>query len=102
MENAGGSAFAEPISTVLGGKLAEEAAKTVITHVAPSVVDYLKAWWVNHNIMVLGPARVGKTRFLDYLRHGILLQEQDTERTLEPDPQSSFAIKLGRDGTLVL
>jgi GTPase SAR1 family protein len=102
MENAGGSAFAEPISTVVGGKVVEEIAKTAITQVTPSVVNYLKTWWVNHNIIVLGPARVGKTSFLDYLRHGILLQEQPTGRTLEPDRQSNFAIKLGRDGTLVL
>lgn len=53
-------------------------------------------------ILVVGKGGAGKTTFIQYLMHGILIDESKTNRTLEIEESRPFIVKLGRDGTLEL
>ncbi|MBN8733939.1 MAG: hypothetical protein J0L64_25610 [Acidobacteria bacterium] len=53
-------------------------------------------------VLILGPARAGKTSFSDYLRLGLMEPEQPTEKTVETHRTSAFRVQIGRDQSLEL
>ena len=62
----------------------------------------MHTWLTGHEVLILGPARAGKTSFVDYLRYGVLEPEQETEKTLDVETTATFRVKIGRDASLEL
>jgi hypothetical protein len=59
-------------------------------------------WLTGNEVLVVGPARTGKTSFVDYLRYGVLEPERETEKTIGTQKSASFRMKIGRDSSLEL
>jgi hypothetical protein len=53
-----------------------------------------------NEILILGPARAGKTSFSEYLQYGLLEPEQETATTITPHKSASFRIKIGKQSAL--
>lgn len=53
-------------------------------------------------VLILGPARAGKSSFRDFLRYGVLETEQPTQKTVETQQTTAFRVSIGRDESLVL
>jgi hypothetical protein len=62
----------------------------------------LTTWATGHEVLVVGPARAGKTSFVEYLQYGILEKEQETATTVDPHKSASFRVKIGRAEALEL
>jgi hypothetical protein len=84
------------------GKALEEGAKLVIKHVVPKVTDYGKMLWSGRKFLILGPARSGKTSFLDYLEYLILRPERQTATTVGVHKREDKILKVGGDSSLTL
>ena len=84
------------------GKIIEEAAKLVIKHVVPKLTDYGKMLWSGRRFLILGPARSGKTSFVQFLEYLILEPEKPTASTVRVVQREDKILRLGPDGNLTL
>lgn len=84
------------------GALALKVALEVVKRVPTSGLARARDFFVGNQLLVVGPPRVGKTSFVDYLRHGIILDEKDTPKTDRLERTPAFRITLGRDASLEL
>ena len=74
----------------------------LIKRTAPSGIAVVRTWIGGQKVLILGPARAGKTSFYDYLRYGVLEHEQETEKTVETEKSATFSVRIGRDSALEL
>jgi hypothetical protein len=84
------------------GKIVEEGAKLLIEHVVPKLTDYGKMLWSGKKFLVLGPARSGKTSFLDFLEYLILEPEKLTPTTVGVRIREDKILRVGPDRSLTL
>src|SRR5690348_94802 len=62
----------------LEGKAIEKGAEIFIKHVAPKLIDRGRMFFSGRRFLILGPARSGKTSFLQYLEYLVLEPEKAT------------------------
>jgi hypothetical protein len=77
-------------------------AKVVIEHVVPKLTDYGKMLWSGKTFLILGPARSGKTSFLDFLEYLILEPEKTTAVTVGVHKGDNKILRIGPDKSLTL
>ena len=85
-----------------GGAIGLKVAIDLVKRPAMSGVARVHTWLTGHEVLVLGPARAGKTSFVDYLQYGVLEPEQETAKTLDLRKSATFRLKIGRDSSLEL
>jgi GTPase SAR1 family protein len=85
-----------------GGAIGLKVAIDLVKRPAMSGLARVHTWLTGHEVLVLGPARAGKTSFVDYLRYGVLEPAQQTEKTLNIEKTTTFTVKIGRDASLEL
>ena len=83
-------------------KLAEQGTKLFIEHVVPKITDYGKMLWSGRKFLILGPARSGKTSFLDFLEYLILEPEKPTPVTVGVHKGANKVLRIGPDKSLTL
>jgi hypothetical protein len=66
----------------------------VAERLLPKGIEWARAWWSGKRVLILGPARSGKTSFFKYLESDLLLPQADSKITSE--------VKEGKNITLVL
>jgi hypothetical protein len=69
--------------------------KEVAERLIPKGVELLQSWWSGRRLLILGPARAGKTSFLKYLESDILFPERPTKITAKVEKGDSFIFSLG-------
>jgi 50S ribosomal subunit-associated GTPase HflX len=89
----------EPITT---SAVAVDVSVKLLEMVAPKGLAKVYTWLKGVELLVLGQARAGKTTFIDYLRHGLLDNENAVEKTLRKEISPMFAIKMGKTSQLEL
>jgi len=67
----------------------------VAERVIPSGINYVKAWWSGKRMLILGPARSGKTSFINYLESDILFPERRSKITTKVKKRKTFVFSLG-------
>jgi GTPase SAR1 family protein len=90
--------MAEPASSAILMKLGID----LVARPAQRGLARLTTWAAGHEVLVLGPARAGKTSFAEYLQYGILEKEQETATTVNTHQSASFRVKIGRSDALEL
>jgi hypothetical protein len=85
-----------------GGAIGLKIAIDLVKRPAMNGLARVHTWMTGHEVLVLGPARAGKTSFVDYLRYGVLEPAQETEKTLDIESTTTFRVKVGRDSSLEL
>jgi hypothetical protein len=88
--------------TGLEGELAKEGAKVLIEQVVPKITDYGRMLLTGRRFLILGPARCGKTSFLNFLEYLILEPEKETPPTVKVDKGRDVILKLGPERNLIL
>jgi GTPase SAR1 family protein len=68
---------------------------TVAERLIPSGISWVKAWWSGKRMLILGPARSGKTSFINYLESDILFTERKSKITTRVTKRKSFVFALG-------
>lgn len=74
----------------------------IFERVAPSGLAFIKTQFTGKKITIVGPTRAGKTCFKNYLRHGILTEELEMEKSYKMENTSAFTIKKGGQNSLLL
>lgn len=70
---------------------------------AQGFIETIKNVVGGKNLVIVGPARVGKTTFAEYLRRGTLEDEDAFKpRTTEVEESASFAVGKGKNQTVLL
>jgi GTPase SAR1 family protein len=79
-------------------KLGIEAVKKI----APTGMAWVKTFFIGKQILVLGPSAVGKSSFCDYLRHGVLEEEGQHDKTHNVTASPMFELLMGKNDALKL
>src|SRR5690242_3944419 len=74
--------------------------KLIVERGVPKGFALARVVFQGKTIMLVGPARSGKTTFISYLQHGIFQDPQDIPRTYDPVDSSHFNLRLGPNKTL--
>ena len=85
-----------------GGAIGLKVAIDLVKRPATSSLARVHTWLTGHEVLVLGPARAGKTSFVDYLQYGVPEPEQETDKTITTRKTATFSVKIGRDSLLEL
>jgi len=85
-----------------GGAIGLKLALDMVQRPAMTGLARVHTWLTGNEVLILGPARAGKTSFVDYLRYGVMEPEQETEKTLGVEKTASFRVRIGRDASLEL
>ena len=85
-----------------GGAIGLKIALDLVKRPASSGLARVHSWLTGHEVLVLGPARAGKTSFVDYLQYGVLEPQQETSKTMDLKKSATFRLKIGRDSSLEL
>src|SRR5262245_28184548 len=100
--NPAGSTGETSMVSGVEAKLVETGAKLFIEHGVPKLADYGKMLWSGKTFLILGPARSGKTSFLDFLEYLILEPEKTTSVTVGVHKGANKILKIGPDKSLTL
>ncbi|MBL9040468.1 MAG: hypothetical protein JNM83_02645 [Myxococcales bacterium] len=57
----------------------------------------LNAWLTGKRLLIVGPSGAGKTRFLNYIKHGQLSPAGPHDKTYKPESTSSRQVEFGRN-----
>jgi hypothetical protein len=90
--------MAEPATSAILLKLGVD----LVSRPAQTGLAILTTWAAGHEVLVVGPARAGKTSFVEFLQYGVLEKEQETAKTTTPHKSASFRVKIGRSEALEL
>ena len=74
----------------------------VLQRVAPAGIARITSWLRGKEILVVGQERAGKSSFVDYLRHGIIVDQDVTPKTYDLTASPTFQVKTGRELALEL
>jgi hypothetical protein len=85
-----------------GGAIGLKIAIDLVKRPAMSGLARVHSWLTGHEVLVVGPARAGKTSFVEYLQYGVLEPEQETAKTLDLRKSATFRLKIGRNSSLEL
>ena len=85
-------------TSALAIKLAIAGVQRIPSSGLARIRDYIRG----REVLVVGPKRVGKTSFVTYLQHGILLDEGSTVPSYDPRKTPTFTVALGTRQTLEL
>jgi GTPase SAR1 family protein len=85
-----------------GGAIGLKVAIDLVKRPAMTGLARVHTWLTGNEVLILGPARAGKTSFVEYLRYGVLEPEQETATTIETKKSATFRVKVGRDQSLEL
>lgn len=88
--------------SVDGGAIGIKVAIDLIKRPALTGLARVHTWLAGKDVLVLGPARAGKSSFRDYFQYGVLEPEQETEKTLDLQKSATFRVRIGRDESLEL
>jgi hypothetical protein len=75
-------------------------ARVVIERAAPAGMKLLRSWVQGKTIVVAGPARSGKTTFMNYLQFGAFEHVQETPKTYSPAVSKRFNFTVGNQKNL--
>jgi signal recognition particle receptor subunit beta len=84
------------IETAIAGTIV----KMAIERGAPAGIARLTSMFKGKTVMVVGPARSGKTTFVRYLQFGIFMHADETQPTYDPVESPRFNLRLGPNKTL--
>jgi hypothetical protein len=70
-------------------------ARVVIDRAAPAGLKLVRSWIHGKTIVVAGPARSGKTTFMNYLQYGVFEHAQETAVTYRASPSKRFNFTVG-------
>lgn len=87
---------------ILGGATLIKVGMSLIERVVPRGIGVVRSWLKGKTIAVVGPARAGKTTFIDYLQYGLFEDEKETVKTSRTNPSARFDVKVGRESALEL
>jgi len=82
------------------GAIAAEVILDLVARPAMNGLARVHTWFTGKEVLILGPARAGKSSFSEYLQYGLLEPEQDTPTTITPHKSASFRLKIGRGSSL--
>jgi len=80
--------------------IAAEIVVDLVARPAMSGLARLHTWITGNELLILGPARAGKSSFSEYLQYGILEPEQETATTITAHKSASFRLKIGKSSSL--
>jgi hypothetical protein len=78
------------------GAIAAEVILDLVARPAINGIARVHTWVTGNEILILGPARAGKSSFSEYLQYGLLEPEQETATTILPHKSASFRLKVGK------
>ena len=94
----GGQSVATGIETAIAGTII----KVALERTAPAGLARIASIFKGKTVMVVGPARSGKTTFVRYLQFGIFQHADETQPTYDPVESPRFNLRLGVDRTLAV
>jgi hypothetical protein len=83
-----------------GGAIAAEVILDLVARPTLNTLARVHTWVTGSEVLILGPARAGKSSFSEYIQYGLLEPEQETATTILPHQTASFRLAIGKNSSL--